>query len=335
MKYTCAPCNYESCDFSNWDKHRNTQKHIKKTTQNTQSKTAPEKHPKTPQNTEPVVIFDEQLNTCKKCGLIFTRRSSLLRHLKTCNSDETINLKAQIENIEKAKNMEIESLKLQLMNAQREAQKAEENAKYLRTVIDSTGILAHKSVSALTYLATKHKDAPPLKEIGYEDAKKLLKYDTDKRLIKRLITHYKHNKLDKFIGEIIIKHYKKDNPADQSIWNSDASRLTFLIKNIVGKESEWITDKKGVKMRNLVIQPIVNLVEDLIKEYADKSIDNNDSDMSNSDQYSDTSESEEGDEKMSNTTHAIGLLQYISSKNLEEDISRYISPRFNLTKQKS
>ena len=94
-----------------------------------------------------------------------------------------------------------------------------------------------------------------------------------------------------------------------------------MIKDIVGKESEWITDKKGIKLRQLVIQPLVNLVEELIQKYS-ADAENNDDRLSK----------RELDKKMKATTNAIGVLDYISSKNLEEDISTYLSPRFGLNK---
>ena len=104
----------------------------------------------------------------------------------------------------------------------------------------------------------------------YEEAKKLLKCDKDDSLTENLLIEYREDRPDKFIGDIIVGHYKKEDPNQQSIWNSDASRLSFLIKDIIGEKSKWIKDNEGVKLRQLVIKPITALIEDFIKDWNEK-----------------------------------------------------------------
>lgn len=81
---------------------------------------------------------------------------------------------------------------------------------------------------------------------------------------KDLIFYYKKNKLDKYLGDFIVKHYKKDNPELQAMWNSDTERLNYFIRelyNIKNNQIElkdtnenqkidiqWIVDRKGLKM---------------------------------------------------------------------------------------
>jgi len=46
-----------------------------------------------------------------------------------------------------------------------------------------------------------------------------------------MIEMYKRNKLEKYIGDILVSHYKKENKLDQSLWATDTTRCTYLIKS--------------------------------------------------------------------------------------------------------
>ena len=273
----------------------------------------------------------DKIHRCNYCSAEFDTQAGMLRHQNKCKNDEIAQLKMQLEMLleQKKKDDEITQLqnKLQLeqkdkMVLEAKLESKEEIIEILKNQSNTTNTIATKSVSALTYLATKHKNAPPLKQVKYEDAKKLLECDKDDDLTKKILGKYGIGRLDEFIGDIIVNHYKKDNPEEQSIWNSDASRLTFLIKDIVGKKSEWIKDKKGMKLRELVIKPILSLVEKLVKDWQTEqeyiSIDDLDR--------------EQMDDRMSDTTNAIGVLKDIASNKLGEDISKNLSPRFGLNK---
>ena len=56
---------------------------------------------------------------------------------------------------------------------------------------------------------------------------------------------------------------KKDNPSDQSIWSTDTSRLTCIINELVGDETQWRTDKNGEKFKKLVITPILEYLKSI------------------------------------------------------------------------
>src|SRR5438876_510739 len=68
----------------------------------------------------------------------------------------------------------------------------------------------------------------------------------DHDFLKLLSYQFNNNSLDKFFGDFIIKHYKKDDPAKQSIWNSDLSRLNYVVKELLANNnSSWNSDPKG------------------------------------------------------------------------------------------
>lgn len=251
MIHECLQCNYSTSDSGNWARHKRTIKHINKTN----STKLPMYSQKDVNNTHS--DSDSGDYGCKYCGLSFTHQSSLYRHMKNrCKEKSNIN--------ETTKVLREEMQKLEERNERLEILLG----KLADRVGDDGGIIK-TSVNALTFLMTKHKKAPALKEITLDNAGALLGYDGDIKMIEKIVHSYKNKKLDKFIGSIIIKCYKKDNPDEQSIWNSDVSRLTYLIKDIIGKEgeSQWIWDKKGVKVSTYIIKPILNFILPLLKDY--------------------------------------------------------------------
>ena len=104
----------------------------------------------------------------------------------------------------------------------------------------SSSSTINKSVDALTFLMTHRKNAPELKKITQENAQALLTHEN--KLYDYLLHYNSENKLDQYIGDIILKYIKKENPEEQSVWNSDVSRLTFLIREIVDESPTWLRD---------------------------------------------------------------------------------------------
>lgn len=219
---------------------------------------------------------------CNYCDEEFSSQAVMLRHQNKCKNDEILKLKLSMEHQQKQieienrlkqtemeskiKQAEIESklkqvemenklkqtemeneikiLKIKLENSELINKTSLKDKAETIEILKNQSTIATKSVSALIYLATKHKNAPPLLQIKHKDAKKLLlKYGKDKEVTNKILCKYVTGVLDEFIGDIIVSHYKKNNPEDQSIWNSDASRLTFLIKDIVGEKSKWTFTK--------------------------------------------------------------------------------------------
>jgi hypothetical protein len=138
----------------------------------------------------------------------------------------------------------------------------------------------YKTLNTINFLSTHRNTAPPLEELTTKTAQLCIEYDNDD-LINMCISHQKANVLHTFIGNIIVDCYKKENPKDQSIWNSDVSRLTFIIRdkvkniNILAKGknktqyvNKWIHDKKGVTVNKRVITPILKFLRDTLDNYS-------------------------------------------------------------------
>ena len=297
MNFLCMPCDYTTSHKCDIEKHYKTHKHKV-------NFIAYKKNKK---------IQEKKQFQCIYCPALFTSQSGMFKHQNKCKNDELTLLKQQLKQVE---------IEAEIKFLKQEIKSKDEIIEIFKTQSTTTNTIATKSVSALTYLVRKHKNAPPLLQIEHDEAKKLLKCDEDESLTGNILIEYREDRLDEFIGNIIVGFYKKEDPNQQSIWNSDASRLTFLIKDIIGNKSEWMTDKKGTKLRQLVIKPITTLIEELIRNWQIEQAKVNDYEL----------DVEQTDVRMVNTTNAIGILADVKSGALEEKISRHLSPRFGLNR---
>jgi len=90
------------------------------------------------------------------------------------------------------------------------------------------------------------------------------------KFVEKIIYKHKKKILDEYLGRIIVSHYKKKDPAQQSIWNSDTSRLTYIIRELFNnKKIDWMVDKKGIKTTSYIIKPLLKHIDELISEYID------------------------------------------------------------------
>ena len=198
----------------------------------------------------------------------------------------------KIENIVTAKNSDVEFIKNMAAKAGNVAEKSVD-------AVNKTADFAKQSMKALTFLQTYYNNAPALEapKKWLADLKLLEKieitdsddeyydeeyYKVEKRneqikstdntnednFVKELNTN--KQKLNEKIGDIILASIKKENPKVQSLWCSDVSRLSYLVRDIVDnskKISEWKIDKNGKKMCELLIIPLVNEIKAISKEF--------------------------------------------------------------------
>jgi len=243
--YECTVCNYQTKDRSNIFRHNKTKKHLKnisktKCTINDAPENASKllKTPKSPKTTTNKKSFK-----CNSCGNFFSRANNLTRHYKVCtkNNSELTLLKTQSKQFEK-------------------------DAEYYKQMLMEAGGLVKKSVSALTYSIINYENAPHIKAIEMNDIETF--NNPNKDIVEDVLSAYKHKTLNKYLGELILKLYKKGNPLDQSIWNTDDNRLTYIIKELLNdNSSNWIVDKKGVKTIQYLINPLLSYIKKLIISY--------------------------------------------------------------------
>lgn len=192
------------------------------------------------------------------------------------------------------KDKEIEMLKKQLET-------------YEKLLKDS---MPSQTINNFTFISNTYPNAPILESqesyVNLLEAKKTT-------LMELLTLYYEQKRLHSFVGDYIIKYYKKDNPKDQSMWSSDVSRLSYIINQSCNKKgSAWTHDKKGIQMKQIIIEPAL----DYIREHCYKFCINNGTNTKKN--------------ILEQMMAANSIIMMIDSGELARDIVRYIAPEFTL-----
>jgi len=292
MNFKCECCNYETDDKSNFNKHVKSSRHLQKRI------TVVEDIPDdTRQPSDDRIQELPSKNTCENCGRNFSHSSGYYRHKKyRCDkvNDTVIELKKQLLEYQAS------------VSAALKAKETKETEnKYLKRELEiykkivKTGKRGDTyNISVKNYVQQRYPNAPALKglpdyaQLRYEgigdnnsDDKPKPNKDTkdnkDKKMnevddfVDTLVYHYDNGIIHKYLGDFIVKYYKKDDPAQQSIWSSDTSRLTYVIKELLANnESTWHHDYKGIKTNNYIINPILKYIKIYINEYWMNHLDN-------------------------------------------------------------
>lgn len=200
------------------------------------------------------------------------------------------------------------------------------------------------AVKGLTYAKKYYSTAPELK--------KLDKFDLgdDNELIKLLLFYSRKGALPRYIGDFVIKFYKKNDPNDQSLWTTDIARLTFIVRQLLKNKADWRYDKKGIKVCNIIINPLLSNIKDILKKYNNdvndivtgRHINNKKADDYSDEEcyYSDNNYDEnkkmheiDNNEKIklvNDQQIATQIITDIDNKILAKDILKYISPHLSL-----
>ena len=325
MKYICNFCNYETDLLFSHKKHLKTQKHIKNVTEYANNNTKNHKtfkvHSSKRQN------LPRKEFKCTFCDKIFYSSSNLTRHTKTCPKKMQMESYSMNE-IEKrdyeiARLIELRKHDLDLHDQLYKQQQDE--IIHLKSLIKNAGAVIKTSVSALSYVAQNYNNAPILKKI--EDYSYLEYADDDDTedefdLTQTLLNHHNDKTLVTYIGDIIVRNYKKDDPTKQSIWNSDSVRLTYVIRELIDKKPDWTVDKKGVKTIKYIIAPLLEYIRELMEHF----LENN-----KLENYLDEHISKMK-KRMDNIKLASEICFIIKNKSLSEQILKYIAPHFYLPK---
>ena len=278
---------------------------------------------------------------CKFCNNSFSKSSNLHRHQRTCKLKTVDIVKLKTGN-NKSKKTEINKLKTENDKLKDLVNKYEEmNNKLFDYVKNNKSIVNNTyHISVKNYVQQNYPNAPVLKglndyaKIKYDDQisvendngntiDKLTHYDDN--FIDTLTYNYNNNYLHKYLGDFIIKYYKKDNPSEQSMWSSDTSRLTYIIKELLStNESIWNHDYKGIKTKNCIVNPLLEFIKENIDGYWINHLDNCKSINLNE------------LNKFNNIYQTIyKIKKEIDSDKLSNDIVRYMAPHFYMNKKDS
>ena len=306
MKYSCTKtnCNYSTNDKSNFNKHMKSSTHLPINKYN-----------------HKIVIENPKQYVCD-CDKIFTCKQHLSRHrLHNCEKTKT-NIENQVIILtNKIENYETINKHLLIQN--------ENMSKLLMEYVKNTNstitnnnnkIINTYNISIKNYLQQNYPNAPALN--GITDYSKL-KYDTEyDDFIDALVYNHNNSYLKKYLGDFIIYNYKKNNPSTQSVWSSDISRLTYIIKELLANnESTWNHDYKGIKIKKYIIDPLLKYIKEYIDEYWIKNLD-----------LFKTVDIEQLNKFNKTYTTIYQIKKDIDGDILGNDIVKYIAPQFYMDK---
>lgn len=257
------------------------------------------------------ILTENKKYKCNDCGYEFTNRQSLSRHKKRCNEAEKNEKDEKIKYLENS-NEYLKLLVEKVGNVATTAVKTIKNMEKTNLVAMKT---AKTSISALNYVITNYTNAPVLEPMPHYKA--INDYSGDSNIAIGIISLYENCKLTRFLCDMIVNNYKKSNPEEQSVWNTDNSRWTYIIRTIVGNSNGWIADKKGIKLRDVVINPLLSHIEKELWNFVQNQCDDNDS-------------KESPTEKLHKLHLCMKVLEDIRNSVLAEDLVKELGQYFQL-----
>lgn len=225
-------------------------------------------------------MSDSKQHKCPHCPKSYAYASGLRKHRAKRKCGPILSFSAGAK-------MEIQRLSLllkertkELKKANKELAKKDEKIEWLeQALVDSTKVKSDNvyinntvdsininSTNHVKQLLIEHSTAPDLTKI--EDASLIFDDINSDTMIKDIIYDHRKKILHQTIGNGIVKLYSKPDPREQSVWNTDTSRLNYLIKKAVSKtKSQWMMDKRGCNITDYVIKPILAHLKDRLLEF--------------------------------------------------------------------
>jgi hypothetical protein len=137
-------------------------------------------------------------------------------------------------------------------------------------------------MNALTFLTLSYNKTPKMPSLPKESDYVVTEVKSDKEInywikerpdfadeyiAERLLHIYERKEFANYICNIVVKAYKKDDPAEQTFWASDVSRLIYIVRSTLNQKDEWIYDKKGVIIKESIVDPLLDEVYNIITKY--------------------------------------------------------------------
>ena len=340
MKYNCNCCNYSTDDKGHFDRHNSSKRHILKHAKMVTK--LPANYPNVISAEITKLAENQTKFCCKFCNQIFAYKSGLSRHKIKCQNNiikkQEKELNNNIEKKEKefnkilidkdkkiteiileSKDKEIFLLKQTLVDKEKQIFDKEKQISELKYVLKTSGILKKPTFSSLTFIINNYETAPSLLPI--ENYQFIKSNTEDKDFIEILINRFENGNLAKYLGNILVKTYKKEDCSKQSLWNTDSNRLTYIIKELMNDKSKWSIDKKGIKTSSNIIHPLLNYLATILQIYIRDLSTEVPNDFRNSEKI------------LKKMEHACNIKKQIDEKILANEILKYISPFFYFDKK--
>lgn len=303
------------------------------------------RHIKSKSHTENIKLNEINKRTCENCGRIFTLICHLGSHKKVCTGTKKTNhivdtdkdirikelenkckmfeiekqlllLKKELEN--KDKLIEEKNMQINLIKDQNTYIKNEND--YHKDLVNSAGQIVQSSMNTMTYLLKNYNTSPILESL--KDYTVLYNYKNDEEFINNMLHYYEKGKIGQFLGDILLKHYKSDDPKKRPSRNTDTSRLTYINRLLINNQATWTRDNKGLKFTKILIDPfldhILNINLKFINDCKHKL--ENDSDSDNSENI------------LKKMEKSAMLVKNIKNRSVAKDINIYCAPQLYFDK---
>ena len=288
VKYECKICQFSNVNKNKYQRHINTKKHLQKINMDTNSKKGEIEYTQSIPKVYPEYTYKSDKSTflCNFCDNKFSTASSLGRHKKSCYTKKTLEHEYDSQIKKTSADTQLAELQNKINFLEKECEHYKDEANTYKYIVNESGNLVKKSMSSLSYLIKNCNSAPALeiidsdimnsRKIVYDEKTKssiIEEIDSDEsideeKLANDIISAYKHKTLNKYLGNCIIDTYKKDEQSSQSVWNTDTTRLTYIIRELINNKTPiWHIDKKGVKTKTFLIDPLLSNVKDIIMQY--------------------------------------------------------------------
>ena len=222
----------------------------------------------------------ENKRQCARCCKFYSSKQSLWNHKQICSkiSAKSSQCKKDFFSkeylqrelaLEKKKNQELEKKTRELLEKRiGDLEEERQTTNYIMKInAESTKNAtdtAKYSMSALGFLTKHFTSAKPIKTF---DDFKALGGENNKRPaeIAVLYSQSDQHKYHVFIGDILIKYYKKNCPSQQAVWTSDPSRNNYIVREKTSKSDTWVIDKNGYRTVLSMIDPLLEyLLKDIV-----------------------------------------------------------------------
>ena len=343
MTYKCNACNYETQFQSNYINHNKTQKHMKNISHVNNNKLNPVESSLNPIESllnpiesKTIIIKNENSKiistktnqyVCSYCNNNYSTSSNLSKHVKICSEKskliefknkeiELIRQDFQNQNVINNLKKEIEKL-TEMIKAQSEKYEIlqKENEFMKKQLSHNNNTSSGSMKNTLNYLVINFNSAPQLKPL--EDYSIL---EEKTVFTNNVIYHEDTGNLENYLSKFIIDNYKTENPLNQSVWNSDCNRLTYINRENVNNSTQWIVDKKGIKMTKYIITPFLNYIKTICLEHANQL----------NEEIQEDSDDEDNHDKLRKINTLTNIVNKINTGESAREINKFIAPHFQL-----
>jgi hypothetical protein len=193
-----------------------------------------------------------------------------------------LELTNQLDEINKEKDMKTVKFEEAILDRSVQMESAlKDKVSVLEKIITVNQTIGMQSTSSYKQICAKYTDAPPMIEMDKETIAGLLENiyinasappnmtpeEKEMYIRKSIVSSHKNDRLVSELTQIIIIHAKKDEPEKQSVWATDTSRVTFVIRELLNEIPTWMVDKQGIKMVKYTVKPVMIYIRHQLIEY--------------------------------------------------------------------